>query len=445
MHSDTHNVVIEVTGLSKTYPASQKPLQHIARLLFNRPDNPKQGFQALKPLSFTLNKGETLGVIGRNGAGKSTLLQMICGTLKPSSGQVKVQGKVAALLELGAGFNPEFSGRENIFISASVYGFSREQTLQRLDDIIEFAQIGEHIDQPVKTYSSGMFVRLAFAVIAHVDAEILIIDEALSVGDIYFSQKCMRFLQEFAERGTLLFVSHDTSSVNRLCQRALWIDQGELKMLGAAKAVVDAYLGSFYEDQSIAVTAETPPTPAAATESPAAPATPFRHSLNPRNNFASTFGTGQGQVLACRLLDASGNEVLLQDTAGTFQLLVDVQAHQTIEQPIVGFYIKDRLGQPVCGHNTLSLLPNWSSLPADTTEQVSFEFQLPQLATGDYTITVSLAAGTQVDHVQHHWVHDILTFKAAADPHLLGLFVLDSITASTVSATRLSEDTHTNV
>ena len=258
------------------------------------------------------------------------------------------------------------------------------------------------------------------------NADILIIDEALSVGDIYFSQKCMRFLKEFAERGTLLFVSHDTASVNRLCQRALWIDQGELKMLGAAKAVVDAYLGSFYEDQSSSTaiaapnTAEQPPT---AADNDAG----LVVVANPRNNFASTFGTGLGQIMACRLLDTEGSEVLLQDTPGNFQLVVDVQALQEIQKPIVGFYIKDRLGQPVCGHNTLELLPDWESLSANSPRRIRFRFSLPLLATGDYTVTVSLAAGSQLDHVQHHWVHDILSFKASADRHLVGLFTLENL------------------
>lgn len=418
MHS---NVAIEVTQLGKTYPARQRPLQQVINLLLGRRPKASQGFEALKPMSFQLYKGETLGIIGRNGAGKSTLLQLICNTLQASQGQVKVQGKVAALLELGAGFNPEFTGRENIYLSASVYGLSREQTRQRLEQIIAFAQIGEHIDQPVKTYSSGMFVRLAFAVIAHVDAEILIIDEALAVGDVYFTQKCMRFLQEFAKQGTLLFVSHDTASVNRLCQRALWIDRGQVRMLDKAKAVVDAYLGSFYEDDTDhstnPVTAAIQPTPA-----------PTETQRASHNNFSDAFGTGAAHILSCQLFNALGQPLLLQDSPGKVQLQVEIQAESAdIAQPIVGFYIKDRLGQPLCGHNTLQLLPNWQLLAAGQRQLLCFEFELPLLATGDYTLTVALAAGTQLEHVQHHWVHDILSFKAAADPHLTGCFSLQQL------------------
>lgn len=418
------NIAIDVRGLSKTYPSRLKPLQQVLSLLLKRPCKQAGAFSALKPMSFQLFRGETLGIIGRNGAGKSTLLQLICGTLQATSGHVQVNGKIAALLELGAGFNPEFTGRENIYLSASVYGLSREQTRERLEQIIAFAQIGEHIDQPVKTYSSGMFVRLAFAVIAHVDADILVIDEALAVGDVYFTQKCMRFLQDFASHGTLLFVSHDTGSVNRLCQRALWIDRGEVRMLDTAKNVVDAYLGSFYEDQA---TAEDCTAAACSNDAPTVtPPVALAH-----NNFADAFGTGAGHVRACRLLNADGNDVLLQEQAGHYQLQVDVQAaSHDIARPIVGFYIKDRLGQPVCGTNTLGLLVDWAVLPAGQLQRVTFSFALPLLATGDYTVTVSLAAGTQLEHVQHHWVHDILTFKAMADPHLTGIFTLQSIDCS---------------
>lgn len=392
----------------------------ITRLLLGRrpPDN--QGFHALKPLDFEVKRGETLGIIGRNGAGKSTLLQMICGTLDPTSGTIEVRGRLAALLELGAGFNMDFTGRENIYLSAAVYGLSKEQIHAQLDNIIGFAQIGEHIDQPVKTYSSGMFVRLAFAIIAHVDADILVIDEALAVGDVYFTQKCMRFLHDFSKRGTLLFVSHDTGSVNRMCQRAMWIENGQLKMLNTSKAVVDAYLGSFYED-CLTATQSSHSESTLITDS----------SREQHNNFDSAFGSGEGRILGCQLLDEEGRPLLIQEKQQVLHLLVDCQAVKSdIHQPIVGFYIKDRLGQPICGHNTLGLLTDWQLLPQKTACRVQFSFDIPLLASGDYTVTVSLASGTQTEHTQHHWVHDILSFKAQADPHLLGQFTLSQIHCS---------------
>ena len=216
MSSD--DIAIRVENLSKCYTLYDAPRDRLKQFVLPRLQrgigkpsrNYYREFWALKDISFEIRKGETVGIIGRNGSGKSTLLQILCGTLTPNSGTVAINGRVAALLELGAGFNPDFTGRENVYMNGSVLGLTKEQIDARFDEIAAFADIGEFLFQPVKTYSSGMYVRLAFAVIAHVDAEILIIDEALAVGDAFFVQKCMRFLRDFMTRGTVLFASHDT-------------------------------------------------------------------------------------------------------------------------------------------------------------------------------------------------------------------------------------------
>jgi len=192
-------------------------------------------FWAVRDINLQVKKGQTVGIIGPNGSGKSTLLQMLCGTINPTYGSAEISGRVAALLELGAGFNPEFTGIENVRMAASLYGLSQNEILAKQEKIKEFAGIGEHIYQPVKTYSSGMFVRLAFSVIAHVDADILIIDEALAVGDALFTQKCMRYLNDFKKNGTLLFVSHDLAAVKNMCQNAIWLESGRMKECGDAK------------------------------------------------------------------------------------------------------------------------------------------------------------------------------------------------------------------
>ena len=233
---------IEVSGLGKSYQIYDRPSDRLKQMLVRGRRRYFKEFWALEEVSFQIKKGETVGIIGRNGSGKSTLLQMICGTLNPSAGQVKVNGRVAALLELGAGFNPEFTGVENIYMAASLYGLSKSEVDQRFAAIVAFADIGNHIEHPVKTYSSGMYVRLAFAVIAHVDADILVVDEALAVGDAVFTQKCMRFIRKFKEKGTLLFVSHDMGSVLNLCERALWLHRGKIRQLGTAKDIAEAYL-----------------------------------------------------------------------------------------------------------------------------------------------------------------------------------------------------------
>lgn len=267
----SENIAIRVQGLSKCYeiyatprdrlkqfvvPALCRSLPSLRRffathnrsLFYSSLPVFYKEFWALKDVSFEIKKGETIGIIGRNGSGKSTLLQMICGTLTPTSGCVETNGRLAALLELGSGFNPEFTGRENVYMNGLVLGLSDEEIAARFEDITAFADIGEFIDRPVNTYSSGMFVRLAFAIQANVDPEILIVDEALAVGDIFFVHRCMSRFHELKERGTtILLVSHDATAIKTLCDRAIWLENGQMKKIGSAGMVVDAYLADDYE------------------------------------------------------------------------------------------------------------------------------------------------------------------------------------------------------
>lgn len=247
------DAVIRANNLSKCYQIYDAPRdrlkQFIAprlqRMVGVRPKQYYREFWALKDVSFEIQKGETVGVIGKNGCGKSTLLQILCGTLTPTTGCVEVQGRIAALLELGSGFNPEFTGRDNVYLNGAILGLSREDIDTRIDDILAFADIGDFIDQPVKTYSSGMFVRLAFATQAYVDPDILIVDEALAVGDSYFVHKCMQRFHYMQKRGTtILLVSHDATAIKTLCKRAIWLDHGEISGVGSAGVVVDQYLSA---------------------------------------------------------------------------------------------------------------------------------------------------------------------------------------------------------
>jgi lipopolysaccharide transport system ATP-binding protein len=244
------HLVIEVEDAGKCYHIYDRPQDRLKQMLWRGRRRYYREFWALHNVSFKVQHGETVGVIGRNGSGKSTLLKLLCGTLEPTTGVVTVRGRVAALLELGAGFNPEFTGRENVYLNAAILGLDDGEIERYLPEILEFADIGEFIDQPVKTYSSGMAVRLAFAVAAHVRADILIIDEALAVGDVFFVQKCMRFLRKFQEYGTLFFVSHDTAAVINLCDRVLWLEQGKLREAGSAKEVCEHYLAQLFQAQA---------------------------------------------------------------------------------------------------------------------------------------------------------------------------------------------------
>ncbi len=247
----TDGIAIRVENLSKCYQIYDQPRDRLKQFVLPRLERivglpPKQYFRefwALKNVSFEVKKGETVGIIGRNGSGKSTLLQIITGTLAPTRGFVETRGRIAALLELGSGFNPEFTGRENVYMNAAVLGLSREEVDARFNDIAAFADIGDFINRPVKTYSSGMYVRLAFAIQANIDPDILIVDEALAVGDAYFVHRCMARFHDLQRKGTtIIFVSHDASSVKRLCSRVLWLKDGNLTLVGNATAVTDAYL-----------------------------------------------------------------------------------------------------------------------------------------------------------------------------------------------------------
>lgn len=424
---------IEVQHLGKSYTIYEKPRDRFLQMLARGKKQYFKAYPALHDVSFTIARGETVGIIGRNGSGKSTLLQMICGTLAQTSGEIITHGRIAALLELGAGFNPEFTGRENVALNASVLGLDNDTIRKRLPDILAFADIGEFIDQPVKTYSSGMVVRLAFAVIAHVDADILIIDEALAVGDAYFVQKCMRFLRQFRERGTLLFVSHDAGSVLSLCDRAIWLDAGEVRAVGSAKQVVSQYLEGLYGQSDASRAA-----PASAGARPLENQPPEdyrdqRHELingsNLRNDIevqafnpdATAFTEGQVEILDVAFFDA-GQRLSWLVGGERVQLQVHCRTSEALDQPIVGFFLKDRLGQHVFGENTyLTYMDAPVDLPPDTEFEATFDFTMPRLPAGDYALDIGVANGEQDSHRMLNWKYDALVFRVQASSVVHGM------------------------
>ncbi|RVT98702.1 ABC transporter ATP-binding protein [Rhodovarius crocodyli] len=359
---------------------------------------------ALRALDFEVRRGETVGIIGRNGSGKSTLLQIVCGTLTPSTGEAQVRGRVAALLELGSGFNPEYTGRENVYLNASVLGLTREETEARMDSILAFADIGDFIDQPVKTYSSGMAMRLAFAVIAHVDADILIIDEALAVGDAYFQQKCFRWLHKFRENGTILFCGHDMAAVVGLCDHAIWLDKGELRMKGPAKQVAEAY-SSFIAVAAMGLKDDQVKLLEGPVDAnPQAPGEGWQ-PIPP----SSEFGSGLARITHVRLSDADGRQPMLLHGGEELLLEVRIEASATIDRCVAGFTLKDRLGQPTLSGNMQdAALFNDFRMEAGAVGEARMRFVLPHLASGPYMFALAFASGTQDQHVQHHWVHEAL-------------------------------------
>jgi lipopolysaccharide transport system ATP-binding protein len=445
---ENEHPVIRLNDIAKYYQIYDAPhdrlkqfvMPRVQRLLRKPMTHYGREFRALDGISFDIAKGETVGIIGRNGSGKSTLLQMICGTLTPSHGELSTHGRIAALLELGAGFDPEFTGRENVYMNASVLGLKKEEIDARFADILEFAEIGDFIDQPVKTYSSGMYVRLAFAVIAHVDADILVIDEALAVGDAFFVQKCMRFLRRFMQHGTVLFVSHDTAAVLNLCERAIWLDQGKIAAQGAPKEVADAYLKAFFEsnqgasadsgsstsrDEQFHEQARTRPVPRDMRQD-IINASDYRNDIEvfDFDLTAEGFGKGGAVIEEALLLDPQGHPLtwIVGGEEVVLTLRARIKQRQPMLQPIMGFYVKDRLGQTLFGDNTFITYQEHpvSAMP-DTVLKAGFTFRMPILPQGDYSISVAIAEGTQDNHIQHHWLHDALFFKSHSSSHSHGL------------------------
>jgi len=432
------DIAIKVEQLSKCYQIYDNPRDRLLQMLVRGKKQYYREFWALKDVSFEIRKGETVGIIGRNGSGKSTLLQMICGTLTPTSGSIQTNGRIAALLELGSGFNPEFTGRENVYMNAAVLGLNKEEIDARFNDIVVFADIGDFIEQPVKTYSSGMMVRLAFAVIAHVDADILVVDEALSVGDAFFTQKCMRFLRNFMKTGTVLFVSHDTSAVVNLCNKAVLLSRGQVLETGSPKDVIEHYLATLYESEQDVdgVIKDTTNMPTVSVQNQGE----FRDMREAMIN-ASTlrndievfqfkpeqegFGTGDAKIVSVLLLNQEGAPLSWIVGGEDVILQITCLAYKDILRPIIGFQFKDRLGQVIFDDNTFLVYQNNPLAVNSGNEFIArFEFRLPVLPSGDYSISPAVAEGTQEKHIQHHWLHDALMVRVHSSSVCLGLIGL---------------------
>jgi lipopolysaccharide transport system ATP-binding protein len=406
---------IVVNGLSKAYPRNSNNLASFATAMIGRPF--KDSFWAVDNVSFELKPGATLGIVGRNGSGKSTLLQLICGTVIPTSGSVTVNGRVAAMLELGAGFNPDFTGRENVFLAASVYGLSDAQIEERFASIEAFADIGSYIERPVSEYSSGMYARLAFAVCAHVDAEILVVDEILGVGDAAFQRKCQRFMQEFRQRGTLLFVSHDPNAVISACETALWLEDGKAMAMGRTEDVLARYISASaeaaYDD-----TRGTEP------EGPVHQDLRFGDrnviAVSPFDPNCASHGYGGARITDCYFSSADGDHIDRLRGGETVTLHIRAKVSDRLASPIFGFMFRNALGQNLFGDNTfLAYREHPPVAEAETVLEAQLQFRMPYLPAGDYTVAPSIIAGTQSNHIAVNWLEDavILSVRGEAVRH----------------------------
>ena len=428
-------IAISLNNVSKCFKRYARPVDRLKEILLPGKTY-AQEFWALQDVSFQVMKGETMGIIGRNGAGKSTLLQIICGTLTPTGGQVQVNGRVAALLELGAGFNPEFTGRENVYMNGAIMGLSRQDVDDRFDRVAAFADIGDFIEQPVKTYSSGMYVRLAFASAINVDPDILIVDEALSVGDMFFQAKCMARMRQMMEAGvTVLFVSHDTGSVKSLCQRGVFFEKGQLQKIGKASEVVASYISVVHGDmnqelklqlqENIKNTQKSINSQKGKLDDEV-----FNNSIISEifvstdreaklAEGASRYGEGGAKILDIKLLNSQHYPTEQLDLKEDFTIQASIIFDKNLPTFCFGYLVRDIKGIDIIG--TVTSIEK-VHMPAVTEGEVYVvEMKATNmLNAGIYTLTfaVELPVVLNQQHVFLDWVNDAIVFQVnvAKDP-----------------------------
>src|SRR5689334_22155376 len=370
-----------------------------------------QDFWALRDVSLEIDRGSTFALIGENGSGKSTLLQLIAGILQPTSGTVQVNGRVSALLELGSGFNPEFTGRENVFLSGAILGISREEMEQVYPAIADFAEIGDFIHQPVKTYSSGMMVRLAFAVAINVKPDIFIVDEALAVGDIYFRQRCMRKFHELKRNGvTIIFVSHSASDIKSLAEEVAWLERGKLIELGAPDRIVGKYLAAMVSKDSHY--REHHPAGVAAADAHNSQPVEAPEIVQSIPNMDHRFGNGDAEILGIAVLDEDFAPIAMLSRQGVIIVRVSVRARREVAQPIVGVLIRNHLGIDLTGTNTALEETAMIPLRAGDVQTFDFRLELPELYPGHFSFTPAISNGTLESYEVCDFIENAISLPA---------------------------------
>ncbi|HEV2914124.1 MAG TPA: ABC transporter ATP-binding protein [Pyrinomonadaceae bacterium] len=418
--------VLRVEGVSKQYRIYERPGDRLKESLTRGRWKAHREFWALNDVSFDVDSGTTVGIIGPNGSGKSTLLQIITGTLEPTHGNVWHEGRIAALLELGAGFNPEFTGIENIFMNAALMGFGRRETEARLADITRFAEIGDFVYQPVKTYSSGMYVRLAFAIAVSADPQILVVDEALAVGDAVFQHRCLRRIREMQERGaTILFVSHDPAAIRALCLRAILLNAGRVEADGKPSDVLNRYQKLImsrtqaYEENETPDETEDDRFLLTSTDEARAPLTcSFRH------------GDGSAEVLSVDLLDANRRPVQLIETGEPVMVRLRVRFNRDVEEPVLGILIRDRHGIHIYGTNTEIQQATFGHVRRGEIIEATFSFNC-WLASETFSLTV---AAHSLDGISFDWIDGVSFFRVMSPVVIEGVANLNA----SVTTRRLS-------
>jgi lipopolysaccharide transport system ATP-binding protein len=408
---------IIVSNINKTYQIYEKPSDRLKQFIipkfqkiYSKHKKFYKEFIALDNITFNVKKNETLGIIGVNGSGKSTLLQLLAGTLTQTSGEFSTYGKVACILELGSGFNPEFTGKENIFLNAALHGLSNQQINNKLDSIVKFSELENFIDQPIKTYSTGMIMRLAFSIIANLDADILLIDEAFAVGDAKFVSKCMRFIRDFQEKGTIVLVSHDINVIQSLCSKAMWLHEGKLMDISNPKILCEKYLRFLLDSNDKPELIEKNDNDTKDFDA----LDIYTSDMVFKNNINKSRGweTGKAKINNVKLINLENNKSDLFHGGEKVELQIIAETFIDLEKPVLGFMFKDKLGQDLFGENTLEFTKQREIfVPKNTTVTGKFVFKLPMLPDGFYSVMISIANGDIANNIQHNYLHDAVIIQ----------------------------------
>ena len=417
--------VIQVINVSKMYKLYDRHMDRLKEALGLSRKKCYTEHYALNHINFEVNKGETVGIIGTNGSGKSTILKIITGVLNPTEGEIKVNGRISALLELGAGFNMEYTGIENIYLNGTMIGFSKEEIDAKLDDILAFADIGEFVNQPVKTYSSGMFVRLAFAVAINIEPEILIVDEALSVGDVFFQAKCYHKFEEFKEAGkTILFVSHDLSSVSKYCDRVVLLNKGEKLAEGTPKEMIDLYKKLLVNHMDEADISETEAVEHEAAPQPIEDTRLWKEALSV-NPDTVEYGNGNASIVDFAILDANGNISGNIEKDTDFAVKMKVRFATDIQDPIFAFTIKDLRGTEITGTN--SMFENKYVQPQHEGDERIITFkQKMSLQGGRYLLSLGCTGYKDGEFQVYHRLYDVCEITVISEHNTVGFYDMHS-------------------
>ncbi|EOS43323.1 hypothetical protein C810_03811 [Lachnospiraceae bacterium A2] len=412
-------VAIKVTNVSKIYKLYDTPAARLKDALGLARKKNYREHAALHDVTLEIKKGETVGIIGTNGSGKSTLLKIITGVIRQTEGEVEVDGRISALLELGAGFNMEYTGIENVYLQGDMMGFSRQEIEQKMEDILGFADIGDFVHQPVKTYSSGMFVRLAFAVAINIEPEVLIVDEALSVGDVFFQAKCYRKFEEFKKQGkTILFVSHDLGSITKYCDRAILLNKGRKVMEGTPKEAVDRYKMALVEQE------EADYREHASLWEAGADSGKWREKL-PLNPDTLEYGDKKAEIVDFAIMDKTGKVTNIIEKGDPFTVKVKVKFAEDVAEPVFAFTFKNLMGIEITGTNTMFENEGVEPRKAGDVQSVAFT-QRMVLQGGEYLLSLGCTGYEHETFQVHHRLYDVCSLTVISNKNTVGFFDMES-------------------